>query len=55
MTDDDILHLEAQEFLRQATSEMLELATLQELDLNALARQELQFRNPRWRTPGFTP
>jgi hypothetical protein len=44
MDPDDILHLEAQEFMRQASDEMLELATPQEIDLNTLAHHELRGR-----------
>ncbi len=41
---DDLLHLEALHIISQATDEMLELATIEELDLNALARQEFRYR-----------
>lgn len=44
MDHDDILNLEAQELMRQASDEMLELATLEEIDLNALAHCELRAR-----------
>ena len=47
MDDDDILHIEAQEILRQASSEMLELTALQEIDLNRLALWELRVREAR--------
>jgi hypothetical protein len=45
MDHDDILHLEAQELMRQASDEMLQLAALEEIDLNALAHCELRYRN----------
>jgi hypothetical protein len=41
MEHDDILHLEAQEFMRQASDEMLQLTALEEIDLNRMARSEL--------------
>ena len=44
MEHDDILHLEAQEFLRQASDEMLQLTTLEEIGLNRMARSELLSR-----------
>jgi hypothetical protein len=44
MEDDDILHIEAQEFLRQASDEMLRLTALEEIDLNRMARNELLAR-----------
>ncbi len=47
MDHDDILHLEAQEFLRQASDEMLELVDIEYLDLNALAHCELRARDSR--------
>ena len=47
MDHDDILHLEAEEFLRQASDEMLELVEIEYLDLNALAQCELKARNSR--------
>jgi hypothetical protein len=47
MEPDDILHLEAQEFIRQSSDEMLELASLQEIDLTALANRELRTRRQR--------
>jgi hypothetical protein len=49
MNDDDILHIEAQEILRQASSEMLELTARQEIDLNRLALWELRLRESRRR------
>jgi len=47
MDDDDILHIEAQEILRQASYEMLELTARQEIDLNRLAFWELRTREAR--------
>jgi hypothetical protein len=44
MDHDDILHLEALEFMRNASDELLQLATLQEIDLNTLAHHELRSR-----------
>lgn len=44
MDHDDILHLEALEFMRQASDELLQLATLHEIDLNTLAHHELRSR-----------
>ena len=44
MDHDDIIHLEALEFMRQASDELLHLATLQEIDLNMLAHHELRSR-----------
>jgi hypothetical protein len=41
MEHDDILHLEAQEFLREASDELLHLTALEEIDLNRLARNEV--------------
>lgn len=45
MNDDDLHRLEAQEILREASNEMLELAATQEIDLNRLAWWELRRRN----------
>jgi hypothetical protein len=42
MDPNDILHLEAQGFIRQASDEMLELATPREIDLATLAHHELR-------------
>jgi hypothetical protein len=44
MQDDDILHLEAMELLRNASDELLRLSTIQEIDLNSLAHIELRYR-----------
>jgi hypothetical protein len=44
MEHDDILHLEALHFMTEASSDMLSLVDLEELDLNAVARQELRSR-----------
>jgi hypothetical protein len=44
MEHDDILHLEAMHILTEASSDMLSLVDLEELDLNALARMELRSR-----------
>ena len=47
MEDDDILHLEALHFMSEASDDMLALVDIEELDLNALARQELGARRRR--------
>ena len=49
MDHDDILHLEAFEIMRNASDELLQLATLEEIDLNNLAHWEYRSRR---RQPG---
>ena len=44
MQDDDILHLEAMELLRNASDELLRVSTIQEIDLNSIAHVELRYR-----------
>jgi hypothetical protein len=53
MDHDDILHLEAQEFMRNASDDMLELVTLDEIDLNALAARELRGRMRPLKAPAY--
>jgi len=44
MQDEDILHLEAMELLRNASDELLHVSTIQEIDLNSIANVELRYR-----------
>ena len=46
---EDLLHIEADEILRQASYEMLELAVRNEIDLQLLARREFEYRQQRRR------
>ncbi len=45
MDDDDILHLEAIEIMRNASDELLRVSSLGEIDLNTVAHQELRYRS----------
>ena len=53
MEPEDILHLEAQDLIGNATDDLLELVILDEVDLKALCARELRNRPRVLKTPAY--